>query len=131
MTALRNAYRSRRRWALVGDLVLVILFATLGRASHGESLTLPGIAGTAWPFVLACLVAWLAVSLLRIPHSRVWPAGLLIWLVTVAGGLGLRVAAGDTAALPFVIVASVTLALFLLVPRLLLGHGRKAASLTA
>ena len=125
------AYRSRRRWALGLDLVLVVLFATLGRASHSEALTPAGIAGTAWPFVLACLVGWLLVSMLRLPHARVWPAGLLIRIVTVAGGLGLRVAAGDTAALPFVIVASLTLALFLLVPRLVLGRRSHHTSLTA
>jgi hypothetical protein len=48
----------------------------------------------------------------------VWPAGVLIWAVTVSSGLALRILFGDTAAVAFIIVATLTLAVFLLVPRL-------------
>lgn len=130
MTALFAAYSSKRPIALVLDVVLVIVFAIAGRASHAESLTATGVASTAWPFVGACLIAWVAVTLLRLPFALAWPAGVLMWVITVAGGLGLRVLAGDTAALPFVIVATLVLALFLVLPRLLLGRRKFAAGET-
>lgn len=126
MRAIRSAYAARRRWALAADLALVVVFAAVGRASHGESLSPAGLAGTAWPFVVACLAAWVAVTLARLRHSRPWPAGAVVWAVTLAGGLLLRVTAGGTAAAAFIVVAAVTLAVFLLVPRLVLGLGAGA-----
>ena len=39
------------------DLLLVAVFAAVGRASHGESVA--GVFVTAWPFLVACLIAWL------------------------------------------------------------------------
>lgn len=130
MSSLFAAYSSRRHWALVLDVVLVMVFAVIGRASHDEGLTIGGIAGTAWPFVVACLAGWLLVTVARWPHGLVWPAGIAIWVVTVAGGMGLRVLTGDTAAPAFIIVAALTLAVFLLVPRLALGR-RSASSDTS
>ena len=122
MSALTAAYSTHRRWALALDLVLVVLFAVLGRASHDEQLSIGGVAGTAWPFVVACLTGWLVIAVAKLPHARVWPAGVVLWIVTVAGGMSLRVAGGDTAAVAFIVVASITLAVFLLVPRLVFGR---------
>jgi len=42
-----------------GDLITLAAFATIGRVSHYEPVTLAGIASTAWPFALS----WLASSL--------------------------------------------------------------------
>ena len=39
--------------ALVVDVALVLLFATIGRFSHEEGLTVSGVLGVAWPFVVA------------------------------------------------------------------------------
>lgn len=100
------------------DAVLVIAFAAIGRASHSEALGVLDVLGTAWPFLAALLLAWVIVRLTDRDHSAVWPAGVIIWVVTVSSGLALRILFGDTAALPFVIVATITLAVFLLVPRL-------------
>ncbi|MGO2110430.1 MAG: DUF3054 domain-containing protein [Pseudoclavibacter sp.] len=124
MTAVLAAYSSNRWRAIALDLILVVVFAVIGRANHGETLTLWGVADTAWPFVIACLLGWLVVTLARLPHARAWPSGLVIWVVTVAAGMGLRILTGDTAATAFVIVASVTLAVFLIAPRLLLRRRR-------
>lgn len=110
------------------DLILVVAFAALGRASHDTEPFGVGLLTTAWPFVVALVVAWVASFAIRKPMAVV-PTGLVIWLVTAAGGLGIRVLSGDTAALPFVIVATVTLALFLLGWRLvatLIGKKRRA-----
>lgn len=90
------------------DLVLVVVFAIVGRASHAEALTLGGIAQTGWPFLAACLLGWLVVSLLD--DTGYGPrAALVIWLVTVLAGMGLRIVAGDTAQLAFVLVATLFL----------------------
>lgn len=128
MHALQFAYSSRRSIALALDLVLVVVFAIVGRASHSETLEFFGIVETGWPFVVACLIGWLVVTLARSQQTVVWPAGIIIWAVTLAGGMGLRVLAGGTTAVAFIIVAGVTLALFLLVPRLLLGRKRLASA---
>lgn len=87
------------------DLVIVLIFSLTGRMSHAQALTLGGWAATAWPFLVACLVAWGVVTLLEAEGGRL-KAALIIWLVTVLGGMALRVAAGGTAALPFILVAT-------------------------
>lgn len=104
--------------SFVADLVLVITFAALGRASHETEAFGPGLVMTAWPFVAALVIAWAASFAFQKPTALA-PTGLIIWLVTVAGGLGIRVLSGDTAAVPFIIVAAITLALFLLGWRLI------------
>jgi hypothetical protein len=100
--------------ALVVDAVLVLVFAVIGRASHQEDPA--GFLLTAWPFLVALLVGHLLAALLparpRRPWSVLW--GVVVWVVTVAGGMLLRVASGDTAELPFVIVATIVLGVFLL-----------------
>ncbi|MGO1385481.1 MAG: DUF3054 domain-containing protein [Arachnia sp.] len=90
------------------DLVLVLIFAVVGRASHAETLTVLGIAQTGWPFLVACVIGWLVVSLLD--DDGYGPrSALVIWLVTVLGGMGLRITSGDTAEIAFVIVATLFL----------------------
>ncbi len=112
------------------DLILVLVFAVVGRASHDEGLTLLGVAQTGWPFLAACLVGWVVVSLLD--DDGYGPrAALVIWLVTVLGGMGLRIVSGDTAELPFVIVATLFLFSVLfgwrLIARLVRGRSRSAS----
>ena len=92
---------------LLIDLVAVIVFAAVGRASHGESVA--GTFVTAWPFLVACAVAWIVLALLG-DDGRGWRAGVIVWLVTLIGGMALRVAAGDTAAVAFIVVATLFLA---------------------
>ena len=98
--------------ALVLDLAFVLLFATIGRVSHEEGVTLAGVAGVAWPFVVALLVGW------AVAHRRTgWPARMpgstTVWLVTVVLGLSLRVATGGGFAWSFGLVTLLTLGLFL------------------
>lgn len=91
----------------------MVAFAASGRSSHAEDLTVAGIAGTAWPFLAGLALAWLASRNWRAP-LRLWPNGVLIWIITVVAGLILRVASGTTAALPFILVATAVLGAFLL-----------------
>lgn len=107
-------------YALVAlDAALVVLFAWLGRRSHDESLDALGVAQTAWPFVVALLLGWLLVRANTGAPAITLGSGVTVWICTVALGMGLRVLSGDTAATPFVVVATLTLGVFLLGWRLL------------
>ena len=93
------------------DLILVVAFAIIGRASHGEALTIGGIIVTGWPFLVSCLVgSVIAAVLLRLPWL---PEGLVVWLITVVLGMFLRAITGGGMAVGFLIVATVVLALLL------------------
>lgn len=119
MTTRHSTDSSTWPWlTLALDALLVVGFAALGRRSHESSLDLAGILGTAAPFLLALLVAALITRHWR-TWAQLWPAGVLTWVITVAGGLLLRVTLFDqTAALAFQLVAAGTLLLLLLGRRL-------------
>ncbi|TNY38442.1 DUF3054 domain-containing protein [Thermomonospora catenispora] len=95
------------------DVVGVVVFVAVGRASHEESGTLTGVASTAWPFLAGLAVGW-AVGRARRRPWALFPAGVVIWATTVAGGMALRAATGQGTAPAFVIVAASFLALALL-----------------
>lgn len=99
--------------AVIVDALLVLVFAAIGRASHDENPA--GFLLTAWPFLVALLLGHLLAALLparpRRPWSILW--GVVVWVVTVVGGMLLRVLSGDTAQVPFIIVATLTLGVFL------------------
>lgn len=90
----------------VVDVAVVLVFALVGRASHHEGAL--GLLGTVWPFLAGLTFGWLITRAWRDPHRIVW-AGIGIWIATVAGGMSLRLASGQTAQLPFVLVATATL----------------------
>lgn len=122
-TSSNSAFSSSSRpkrllYAVAADVVLVLLFAISGRSSHTETLTAGGILQTAWPFLVSLAVGWLVCRAWAHP-LRIWPQGVCLWLITVAGGMALRIASGNTAELPFVIVATVALGSFLLGHRFL------------
>ncbi len=95
------------------DVAAVIVFVLIGRSSHAEALDPAGIAGTAWPFVAALAAGWLVSRAWRHPLS-IWPTAVVIWAVTVGGGMLLRAVSGQGVELAFVIVAALTLAAFLI-----------------
>jgi hypothetical protein len=97
----------------VVDVCCVLVFVVIGRASHTKGETLSGIASTAWPFLAGLGIGWLAVRAWRRPAS-LRPAGVGAWLGTVAGGMVLRVVAGQGTAFAFICVALAFLGLFLL-----------------
>ena len=102
--------------ALVVDVVAITAFAIVGRRSHDESGTLLGVLSTAWPFLAGALIGhaicWTVVAL---RHDQAgWRPGIVVWASTLVLGMLLRLASGSSAAWPFVIVAGITLAVFLL-----------------
>ncbi|MDN5605685.1 MAG: DUF3054 domain-containing protein [Kocuria sp.] len=104
-------------WPYVAaDVVLVILFAAIGRSSHGEGLA--GTALTAWPFLVGAAVGWLLSRAWRAPASLA-PSGVTIWLATVIVGMLLRAATGSGTHWSFIVVATIANAVFLLGYRML------------
>ncbi|BFM23778.1 DUF3054 domain-containing protein [Microbacterium sp. che218] len=102
--------------ALLLDIVLVVVFAAIGRATHDGDVLGPfgsGLATTAWPFVAALLIGWLVTRAWRRP-TAVMRTGLPVWAITVALGMVLRALSGQGVAVAFIIVATITLAVFLL-----------------
>lgn len=100
-------------FALLVDVILVVVFAIIGRRNHEESAALIGIATTVWPFLAGLAIGWLAARAWRRPLA-LWPEGVLVWVITVAAGMVLRVVSGSGTAFAFVVVAAVALGVFLL-----------------
>lgn len=97
------------------DLIFVIAFAALGRSTHHDDVF--GAWGsklwtTAWPFVVALTFGWIVLRAWRAPSSLITGLGLLA--ITVIAGLALRGVTGGGLALPFVLVATGTLATLLI-----------------
>lgn len=103
-------------WLLV-DLVLVGLFAVVGRLSHYDSLSLGGWWTTAWPFLAGCLLAWVALAVARRPGGTVG-SGVAVWAGTLVAGMVLRQVSGQGTATAFVVVATLVLGALLVLPRL-------------
>jgi hypothetical protein len=108
--------------ALVADVVLILVFAALGRSSHEEVLDLVGLARTAWPFLGGLTVGWFLVVWLyrdKFDAFAAAPTGLLVWVSTLVGGMLLRAATGQGTATAFVLVATGFLGVTLIGWRLL------------
>jgi hypothetical protein len=95
------------------DVCCVLAFVAIGRASHHDGESLAGLASTSWPFLAGLALGLLAGRAWRRPGAIV-PAGVSAWLGTVAGGMVLRVVAGQGTAGAFIAVALAFLGLFLL-----------------
>lgn len=93
------------------DAALVLVFALVGRASHGEGLL--GVLTTWWPFLGGLAIGWLVMRAWRSPGRIVW-TGIGVWLCTLGGGMLLRAASGQGIQPSFVVVAALVLGLFLL-----------------
>ncbi|MGX6509172.1 DUF3054 domain-containing protein [Rhodococcus sp. SJ-2] len=102
--------------ALVLDVILVIVFATIGRSSHDEALDLVGLAGTAWPFLGGLTIGWFLTAWLyrdKFDAYAAVPTGLILWVSALVGGMLLRALTGQGTATAFIIVATLSLGLVL------------------
>ena len=106
------------------DLACVLLFAIVGRSSHAEANDVAGVLHTAWPFLVGCLAGLLVSRSWRSPMGIA--TGTVVWACTVLGGLGLRLASGDTAQPSFVVVTTVVLGVLLVGWRVVLRLVRRA-----
>ena len=102
--------RPATKWivgAFALDVVLVVVFAAIGRANHGED-PVGGLLTTAWPFLVGVVVGWLVQGAWRDPLPPV-RTGLGVWGATLVVGMLLRTLSGQGIAIPFVIVAAIVL----------------------
>lgn len=97
----------------LADVICIVVFVLIGRRSHQEASALVAFLSTAWPFLAGLVLAWLLTRAWRDP-MRFWPTAIVLWAVTVAGGLGLRLLTGQGASGAFPLVAAGFLALVLL-----------------
>ncbi|MFZ1287532.1 MAG: DUF3054 domain-containing protein [Candidatus Phosphoribacter sp.] len=121
----------RMPWAPVVDVVLVVVFAALGRASHDADNPVVGALATAWPFLVGLAGGW---ALVRWRSGR-WPldvgAGVTTWVCTLVLGMVLRTLTGQGTHWSFILVAASVLAVFLVGWRWLahrLARGRPVAA---
>lgn len=109
--------------AALSDAVLILVFAAIGRDAHQRGDIFTGVFLTAWPFLAGAALAWLAWRAWRRPLSIA--AGVVVWLGAVAGGMILRALTGQSVVLAFVVVALLSLGLFLVGYRALLALVRR------
>jgi Protein of unknown function (DUF3054) len=101
-----------RKAAAVGaDFCCVLLFVAIGRANHHDGGGVAGFGETLWPFAAGLAIGLLATRFWRRPTALL-PTGVGVWLGTVAGGMILRVLAGQGTAFAFILVALAFLGLF-------------------
>ncbi|MBY4127255.1 DUF3054 domain-containing protein [Rhodococcus fascians] len=103
--------------AAVIDLLMVVLFAAIGRRSHEETAALSGLVHTAWPFVVGAAIGWIVTFALyrnKFDAFLIVPTGIVVWVTTVAVGMVLRALTGQGTAGSFIIVATLATAVLLL-----------------
>ncbi len=94
--------------ALVGDLLVVILFVAIGFVQHGTPLTTENIVLVGWPFAVGALLGHLAIRAWRAPF-RIWPHGVFVWAITLATGMAVRTLFGAGTEVSFLIVTAIVL----------------------
>lgn len=103
---------------LLLDAALIVVFAAVGRGSHAREATLLGPLETAWPFLAGLALSWLLTLAWRRP-AAILLTGVPVWIGTVGFGMLFRALTGQGTAIPFVIVATLTVGAFLLGWRLI------------
>lgn len=99
--------------ALIGDVLVVILFVAVGMIQHGTPLTSQNLILVGWPFVAGLLLGHLAIRSWKAPFS-LWPHGIFVWAITVAAAMALRTLLGQGTETSFVIVTAVVTAVLML-----------------
>jgi hypothetical protein len=112
--------RDRTPLAAGLDTAVVVLFVAIGRRNHDEDPGVAGLVMTAAPFLIALAISWVVIRAWNRPAATT--TGVQLWLGTVVIGMVLRrLVFDDGIALPFVIVASAFLGLFLIGWRLVVS----------
>ncbi len=98
--------------ALIADIVAVLVFAVLGRATHGELTDLVGVLVTAGPFLVGVGLGWCAARVRAAPLT-LRAGGLVLAATLVVGLIGRAIVTGR---LPptFVLVTALTLTVLML-----------------
>jgi hypothetical protein len=100
--------------AAIADLVAVLIFVLVGRASHHEALSWAGLATTAWPFVIGVVGGYIGVVMTRLSTVSL-RGGAVVVVKTLILGLALRYGVQrDGTPLPFIVVTVVVLSALML-----------------
>jgi len=99
--------------AIVLDVASVLVFAAIGRLSHGESLDATQLGRTAAPFLAATLMVWVAMIMKPFLESSS-RQGLAVWAVTLVLGMLFRAMLGGGVQVSFIIVAGIALGVLML-----------------
>jgi Protein of unknown function (DUF3054) len=98
--------------AALADVASVVVFVAIGRRNHDEGEAVDGILTVAAPFLIALVVGWLIARAWTRPMQV--ETAFILWPVTVGLGMVLRNLVFDRGtALPFIIVATLVLGVFL------------------
>ena len=93
-----------RRFAPLIDLLVVLVFAAVGRSSHQHGVSVTGVVSTTWPFAAGLAAGW--VFLVRRHRTGLGMRdGVIVCLWTVAVGMVLRIFFGQGTAVAFILVA--------------------------
>lgn len=95
------------------DVVMIVVFATIGRSSHGGAEGAAQVLGVAAPFLVGAALGWLALGFRGWRRTASIGAGAVVLAGTVVIGLGYRIAIGAWAP-SFLVVATLSLAVLLL-----------------
>lgn len=112
MTTAQTVRPATVTLAASADVLAVLVFSAVGRSSHAEGVDAVGVLTTAVPFLLGLPIGWLVGRAWRAPLRL--PVGVTVWVAVVVVGLGIRTAFTHRLPLTFVVVAAVSLAVFLL-----------------
>ena len=104
--------------AALADIVSIVVFVAIGRRNHKEGEAVDAILTVAAPFLIALVVGWIAARAWTKPMQV--ETAFVIWPITVALGMVLRNLVFDRGtALPFIIVATLVIGVFLVGWRML------------
>ncbi len=101
-------------FAALADTVAIVVFATIGRASHEHGMSVAGVAQTAAPFLVGAALGWVACLAMRRRAPLSVGDGLVVWAGTLVGGVLLRRVTGQGTAPSFIVVAGLVTGAFLL-----------------
>lgn len=106
------------------DFVAVTTFLVIGRINHHHGLDPLSFLQAWWPFAVGAAAGWSISYVYSHVRSREFfssdfhperlPTGVVVWVVTVAVGMVLRLILHQGTELSFIIVATCALGLFLL-----------------
>ena len=97
---------------VLADVCCVLAFVVIGRANHHDGVSLAGVVSTVWPFLTGLVIGVVATRAWRNPLALV-PAGVGVWIATVAVGQLLRVVSGQGTDGAFILVSAAFLGLFM------------------
>ena len=101
------------------DTATIVLFVAIGKREHEQDSAISGLIETAAPFLIALVIAWLALRVWNRPTD--WRVGVGVWAIVVAAGMLLRhFVFDDGTATSFIVVATLFLGVFLIGWRVLL-----------